>query len=469
MKICLNNLGPIDKAEFSLGDFTVICGKNNTGKTYVTYVLYCFLDFWNNEYRLPIDKSIMDELFSNGSISLDLQKFITQANEILKRAAKEFSSPHIMARVFAADRERFEDTNISIELDVSRLKVLQQKNYEVNYSYGIKNKSFINISRNSNILDIKLLVDSKEIIDRNMMELVMSPISNTIKTLVFSSILPQPFISSAERTGSAIFQKELDFTTSKIVDILRDREKSKDFHPLDILQTYTSRYPIPVRKNVDFIRGLSSIEKQKSFIYESYPNILKLFGDIIGGSYKTEKKTSTIYYIPKYNKKLRLTIPESSSCARSLLDLGYYIRHVAKPNDLLMIDEPEMNLHPESQRKLARLLATLVNIGIKVYITTHSDYIVKEISTLIVLNQDVSYIKKIAEHAKYSKLELLNKESVRVYTTKCDKTRRGINPKRCGIYLEENSSSQEEGISVPNFDETINQISRMQNDIIFGE
>ena len=133
MKICLNNLGPIDKAEFSLGDFTVICGKNNTGKTYVTYVLYCFLDFWNNEYRLPIDKSIMDELFSNGSISLDLQKFITQANEILKRAAKEFSSPHIMARVFAADRERFEDTNISIELDVSRLKVLQQKNYEVNY------------------------------------------------------------------------------------------------------------------------------------------------------------------------------------------------------------------------------------------------------------------------------------------------------------------------------------------------
>ena len=151
------------------------------------------------------------------------------------------------------------------------------------------------------------------------------------------------------------------------------------------------------------------------------------------------------------------------------MDLGYYIRHVAKPNDLLMIDEPEMNLHPESQRKLARLLATLVNIGIKVYITTHSDYIVKEISTLIVLNQDVSYIKKIAEHAKYSKLELLNKESVRVYTTKCDKTRRGINPKRCGIYLEENSSSQEEGISVPNFDETINQISRMQNDIIFGE
>ena len=97
MKICLSNLGPIDKAEFSLGDFTVICGKNNTGKTYVTYMLYCFLDFWNNEYQLPIDKSVMDELFSNGSISLDLQTFITQANEILKRAAKEFSSPQIMA------------------------------------------------------------------------------------------------------------------------------------------------------------------------------------------------------------------------------------------------------------------------------------------------------------------------------------------------------------------------------------
>jgi AAA15 family ATPase/GTPase len=37
------NLGPISEAELELGDLTIIAGRNNTGKTYLTYVLYEFL------------------------------------------------------------------------------------------------------------------------------------------------------------------------------------------------------------------------------------------------------------------------------------------------------------------------------------------------------------------------------------------------------------------------------------------
>jgi predicted ATPase len=37
MKIKLKNLGAIKQAEFEIGDLTIICGKNNTGKTYTTY------------------------------------------------------------------------------------------------------------------------------------------------------------------------------------------------------------------------------------------------------------------------------------------------------------------------------------------------------------------------------------------------------------------------------------------------
>jgi predicted ATPase len=36
------------QAEFSLGDLTIICGANNTGKTYATYALYGFLESWRN-------------------------------------------------------------------------------------------------------------------------------------------------------------------------------------------------------------------------------------------------------------------------------------------------------------------------------------------------------------------------------------------------------------------------------------
>ena len=59
-----------------------------------------------------------------------------------------------------------------------------------------------------------------------------------------------------------------------------------------------------------------------------------------------------------------------------------------------MIDEPELNLHPDNQRRIARLLARLVNLGIKVFITTHSSYIIKELNTLIMLNRDEPHLKR---------------------------------------------------------------------------
>ena len=54
----------------------------------------------------------------------------------------------------------------------------------------------------------------------------------------------------------------------------------------------------------------------------------------------------------------------------------------------LIIDEPELNLHPQNQRKVARLLARIVRAGIKVMISTHSDHIVRELNNLIMLSAD---------------------------------------------------------------------------------
>jgi len=66
--------------------------------------------------------------------------------------------------------------------------------------------------------------------------------------------IPRVFIASAERTGSSIFQKELDFTRNRLVDLLGD--KSSGFNSFKLLDKFSSEYPIPVRKNIDFIREL---------------------------------------------------------------------------------------------------------------------------------------------------------------------------------------------------------------------
>jgi predicted ATPase len=40
MKVKAKNLCPLKQPEFVLGDLTIICGGNNTGKTYATYALF---------------------------------------------------------------------------------------------------------------------------------------------------------------------------------------------------------------------------------------------------------------------------------------------------------------------------------------------------------------------------------------------------------------------------------------------
>ena len=145
------------------------------------------------------------------------------------------------------------------------------------------------------------------------------------------------------------------------------------------------------------------------------------------------------------------------------------MRHVAKPGDLLMVDEPELNLHPENQRRIARLFARLINLGISVFVTTHSDYIVKELNTLIMLNQDKPYLRQIAQDEGYQNQELLTAEQIRVYIAETalmhleGRRRRSRHPTLVPAQIH-----PELGIEAPSFDETINRMNEIQEAIVWG-
>jgi predicted ATPase len=55
MKFGIKNLGPIKEANIEIGDLTIICGKNNTGKTYLTYALSTFLDTISRNLFIPLE------------------------------------------------------------------------------------------------------------------------------------------------------------------------------------------------------------------------------------------------------------------------------------------------------------------------------------------------------------------------------------------------------------------------------
>ena len=58
------------------------------------------------------------------------------------------------------------------------------------------------------------------------------------------------------------------------------------------------------------------------------------------------------------------------------------LRGGLEPGDTLIIDEIEAHLHPAAQTQMATLLARLVRAGVRVLITTHSDWLLKELGNL---------------------------------------------------------------------------------------
>ncbi len=46
MRVKFERLGYVDSADIETGGLTVICGANNTGKTYLAYAIYGLLKFW---------------------------------------------------------------------------------------------------------------------------------------------------------------------------------------------------------------------------------------------------------------------------------------------------------------------------------------------------------------------------------------------------------------------------------------
>ena len=78
MKLTFENLGPLEFGEIELADLTIICGENNTGKTYVTYLIYCLLTSWKHLIDINL-KAEFDELKLNGVTKIDLQKKIADS------------------------------------------------------------------------------------------------------------------------------------------------------------------------------------------------------------------------------------------------------------------------------------------------------------------------------------------------------------------------------------------------------
>lgn len=457
LTIKLKNIGILKQADFSLGDLTVICGENNTGKTYAACALYGFLHSWHQFIRFPISDAQIQRALTE-QVKIELSE---ATNGVLTKACKKYTEQ--LYKIFAAPEGPFQDSEFHLVTD----KVdIQDKKFN-SILTSLQNPAFIFAKSKGSkeaILTSRRKEKEKKEIDTDS---VKSAIDFIIVDDIFSGSFPRPFIVSAERTGILTFRTELNFARSQLLKEMVGADR--DIDPRQLLSKGYQRYPSPIEADVDFIGQLQEVAKNKSFIAKEHPEILDDFADIVDGTYAITSHDQ-LYYIPK-GTRLKLTMVESSSSARALLDLSFYLNCIAEKGDLLMVDEPELSLHPENQRRIARLFARLVNLGIKVFITTHSDYIVKELNTLIMLNHDKPHLKRVAEENGYQDSELINVDQVKVYVAE-----KALLPLEDGQKRRKRDHTlvpakihPELGIGVSSFDKTIDDMNRIQDDIVWGE
>jgi len=458
MKFTIKNIGLIDFAEINIMDITCVCGMNNTGKTYVTYAIYGFLSDFANLSRSVIIKRLLNTGINEGSIDLEkvfsggVQGFLNDMTSIYMEALPDvFGSRNIITG----------NSELSVEMiDVD----FDYTSFEMQRLVSPRSRTKdggVNIVKFPGSSIIEFVVEST-INEKLEIRSFAAFIVESLIENVISKLFPTVYVASAERTGAAIFRDELDFAKLRLFDLLKNKNEKKDISDALMMEAFGGNYSYawPIEHNVDFVRKIESIHKDSSELCNLHPEIYEKFENIIGGSYKVVK--DVLVYQSNSSGKPRFAMSESSSSVRALLDIGFYIRCKLKRGDILMIDEPELNLHPKNQRLLARLLASLVNCGVKVFITTHSDYIIKELNILMMMNSspqsDVVAIKY-----GYSRDEFVDFNSISVYVTEKKKvSRKTINT------ISKAKITRELGIELPTFDNSIVEMADIQSDLFFG-
>ena len=278
-------------------------------------------------------------------------------------------------------------------------------------------------------------------------------VSRLYLRFLFPELPFNPFVLSAERLGISLFYKELDFTKSQLVDLLQKfggrQENENRSWLFSLVDQTVSRYARPIKDNIDYTRSISDLRKQRSDVYGD-----RLFNDIrtlMGGDYAASRDEIEFRSVTRGSRRFAIPLHLASSSARGLSDLYFFLRHVARKNHLLIIDEPESHLDTANQILLARLLARTVKTGVKVLLTTHSDYLIKEINNLIMLNSSFRNKADVVMKLEYADDDCLAPERIRAYIA----AKNSIT--KCEI--------DKLGIDMPNFDETINKINDVANEL----
>lgn len=167
----------------------------------------------------------------------------------------------------------------------------------------------------------------------------------------------------------------------------------------------------------DMLQSINSASERPSVKNQ---HLQEEFLEILDGRVYNEKSSGKYFY-ETVGESIPMTAAASS--IKEIAPLSLFVNRYDVSVSSILIEEPEAHLHPLKQRMMADVLSLLVNNQACIQITTHSDYLIRRINELVLLNQ------------------LSEKDSVtpEEFETVCKETSipayLKLNPKTIGAYL----------------------------------
>ena len=148
--------------------------------------------------------------------------------------------------------------------------------------------------------------------------------------------------------------------------------------------------PLPVLSGVlaDFLRQLIELGGPRDQAPGLRSLATRLEREILRGavqSHRSETGYPSFLYRPDEWKD-DLPLMNTSSMVSELAPVVLYLRDVVQSGDTLIIEEPESHLHPAMQVEFIRVLAAAVKAGIRIVITTHSEWVLEALANLVRLS-----------------------------------------------------------------------------------
>ena len=450
IQIAVKNFGPIEKAEIDLRPLTVFVGESNTGKTYLAALIYALHQVFEGIPRVPWSyyaTSRFDPIYYSQPADLSTQIALEETQKALnKLKITERSFKFSDLPQWVRDRLQFglaHSEKLKDELkrcfdfeSVSKLirftgnqcgamktsfEVCEKK--QILWSFNLYNsESDITVDK---FINEDIILSSE---DREIFQKALDVKDQGIPLRFITQVSAKSYYLPAARSG--IMETHQTITSSLVESATRTGlERAPES------ATLTGMIADFLKQIINYdARHLSSDEMNR---------IAKVLEDeVLRGEIEIRRpgaRYPEFRYRPQ-NAEQGLRMSQSSSMVSELAPLVLFLRGIVRPGDTLIIEEPEAHLHPAAQTKVALTLARLVRVGVRVIITTHSDWLLEQIGNLVREGEVMRLGKNKTEPTTW-----LTKEEVGAWRFSTDESVKeipfkhiaGIEPKEYGEVAEE--------------------------------